>query len=109
MQYVFLVEAIARNSQNIVWKVSIDGERLENDRIRRVSTDKFYDIVTGEKDAFFKICMVLPKLIDEIINENKELQVGSDTVIDELREKNPDLLKALYILAFKEYEGFNKI
>lgn len=59
--------------------------------------DKFYDIVTGEKDAFFKICMVLPKLIDEIINENKELQVGSDTVIDELREKNPDLLKTLYI------------
>lgn len=53
--------------------------------------------------------MVLPKLIDEIINENKELQVGSDTVIDELREKNPDLLKTLYILAFKEYEGFNKI
>lgn len=105
----FLVEAIARNSQNIVWKVSIDGERLENDRIRRVSIDKFYDIVTGEKDAFFKICMVLPKLIDEIINENKELQVGSDTVIDELREKNPDLVKALYILAFKEYEGFNKI
>ena len=105
----FLVEAIARNSQNIVWKVSIDGERLENDRIRRASIDKFYDIVTGEKDAFFKICMVLPKLIDEIINENKELQVGSDTVIDELREKNPDLLKALYILAFNEYEGFNKI
>lgn len=105
----FLVEAIARNSQNIVWKVSIDGERLENDRIRRVSIDKFYDIVTGEKDAFFKIYMVLPKLIDEIINENKELQVGSDTVIDELREKNPDLLKALYILAFKEYEGLNKI
>ena len=105
----FLVEAIARNSQNIVWKASIDGERLENDRIRRVSIDKFYDIVTREKDAFFKICMVLPKLIDEIINENKELQVGSDTVIDELRGKNPDLLKTLYILAFKEYEGFNKI
>lgn len=83
----FLVEAIARNSQNIVWKVSVDGERLENDRIRRVSMDKFYDIVTRNQDAFFKICMELPKLVDEIIDENKELQVGSDTVIDELREK----------------------
>ena len=30
-------------------------------------------------------------------------------IIDELREKNPDLLKALYLLAFKEYEGFDKI
>ena len=53
--------------------------------------------------------MEIPKLIDEIIKENKELQVGSDTVVDELREKNPDLLKALYLLAFKEYEGFDKI
>lgn len=71
--------------------------------------DKFYEIVTGDKEAFYKICMELPKLIDEIIKENKELQVDLDTVVDELREKNPDLLKALYLLAFKEYEGFDKI
>lgn len=43
------------------------------------------------------------------MEEEQELQVGIDTVIDELRDKNPDLLKALYLLAFKEYEGFDKI
>ena len=105
----YLVEAIAKTSQNIVWKVSVDGERVENEKIRRVSLDKFYEIVTGDKEAFYKICMELPKIIDEIIKEHKELQVGSDTVIDELKEKNPDLLKALYLLAFKEYEGFEKL
>lgn len=105
----FLVEAIAKHSQNIVWKVKLDGENMENDKIRRVSMDKFYEIVTGDKEAFYKMCMILPELIEEIINENKELQVGSDTVVNELIEKNPDLLKALYLLAFKEYAGFNKI
>ena len=105
----FLVEAIAKTSQNIIWKVSVDKEKMENEKIRRVSLDKFYEIVTGDKEAFYKICMELPKLIDEIIEENRELQVGTDTVIDELREQNPDLLKALYLLAFKEYEGFDKI
>ena len=105
----FLVEAIAKTSQNIIWKVSVDKEKMENEKIRRVSLDKFYEIVTGDKEAFYKICMELPKLIDEIIKENRELQVGTDTVVDELREKNPDLLKALYLLAFKEYEGFDKI
>lgn len=105
----YLVEVIAKNSQNIVWKVSLDGERMENQRIRRVSMDKFYEIVTGDKEAFYKICMELPALIDEIIEENKELQVGSDTVVYGLREKNPDLLKALYLLAFKEYEGFKNL
>ena len=105
----YLVEAIAKTSQNIVWKVSVDGEKVENEKIRRVSLDKFYEVVTGDKEAFYKICMELPKIIDEIIKEHKELQVGSDTVIDELKEKNPDLLKALYLLAFKEYEGFEKL
>lgn len=105
----FLVEAIAKHSQNIVWRVKVDGDNIENDRIRRVSMDKFYEIVTGKKDSFYKLCMILPDLISEIINENKELQAGSDTVVNELKEKNPDLLKALYLLAFKEYEGFDKI
>ena len=105
----FLVEAIAKHSQNIVWKVKLDGENMENKKIRRVSMDKFYEIVTGDKDAFYKMCMILPELIEEIINENKELQVGSDTVVNELAEKNPDLLKALYLLAFREYAGFDKI
>ena len=105
----YLVEAIAKTSQNIVWKVSVDGERVENEKIRRVSLDKFYEIVTGDKEAFYKMCMELPKIIDEIREEQKELQVGSDTVIDELKEKNPDLLKALYLLAFKEYEGFENL
>lgn len=105
----FLVEVIAKNSQNIVWKVSVDGERVENQKIRRVSIDKFYEIVTGDREAFWKICTILPNLIDEIIEENRELQVGTDTVISELRRKNPDLLKSLYLLAFSEYEGFNKM
>lgn len=105
----FLVEAIAKHSQNIVWKVKLDGENMENKKIRRVSMDKFYEIVTGDKDAFYKMCMILPELIEEIINDNKELQVGSDTVVNELAEKNPDLLKALYLLAFREYAGFDKI
>ena len=105
----FLVEVIAKNSQNIVWKVSVDGERVENQKIRRVSIDKFYEIVTGDREAFWKIFTILPNMIDEIIEENRELQVGTDTVISELRRKNPDLLKSLYLLAFSEYEGFNKM
>lgn len=105
----YLVEVIAKNSQNIVWKLSLEGEKVENERIKRISIDKFYEIVTGDAQAFYKICMELPKIIDEIIEENKELQVEDDTAIAELKERNPDLLKSLYILAFNEYAGFDKL
>ena len=102
----YLVEIIAKRSQNIVWNVSLDYERVSNEHIKRVSIDKFYEEVTGDKDAFYKICKQLPIIIDEIISENNEFVVEDDTVISELRSTNPDILKSLYILAFSTYEGF---
>ena len=102
----YLVEIIAKRSQNIVWNVSLDYERVSNDHIKRVSIDKFYEEVTGDKDAFYKIRKQLPIIIDEIISENNEFVVEDDTVISELRSTNPDILKSLYMLAFSTYEGF---
>lgn len=102
----YLVEIIAKRSQNIVWNVSLDYERVSNEHIKRVSIDKFYEEVTGDKDAFYKICKQLPIIIDEIISENNEFVVEDDTVISELRSTNPDILKSMYILAFSTYEGF---
>jgi hypothetical protein len=39
-----LVEVIARKSQNIAWNVSLDGENVSNEQIRRVSIDRFYGV-----------------------------------------------------------------
>ena len=102
----YLVEIIAKRSQNIVWNVSLDYERVSNEHIKRVSIDKFYEEVTGDKDAFYKICKQLPIIIDEIISENNEFVVEDDTVISELLSTNHDILKSLYMLAFSTYEGF---
>lgn len=104
----YLVEIIAKKSQNIIWNVSLDYEKVSNEHIKRVSIDKFYEEVTGDKEAFYKICKQLPIIIDEIIAENDEFVVEDDTVISELRSKNPDILKSLYMLAFSTYEGFKE-
>jgi hypothetical protein len=48
----YLVEVIAKNSQNIVWQVSLDGTSTSHENIRRVSIDKFYEIVTGENITY---------------------------------------------------------
>ena len=37
-----------------------------------------------------------------------EYIIKDDTVISELRSKNPDILKSLYMLAFSTYEGFKE-
>lgn len=106
----YLVEVIAPKSRNVVWTKTLrDGTCVSNDKIRRVSIDKFYEIVTGKKDAFYRICKQIPLTIDKLIKEDAVLTAVEDTVITELKNKNPDLLKALYLLAFETYNGFDKL
>ena len=106
----FLVEAIAKKSQNITWQVSVDGTKQKHKRIRRVSMDEFYYTVTGEKEAFYKMCMVLPSVIENVIGNSDSISLPKDTVVDELNkiaeQKNGSFVLALYMLGFGTYIGF---
>lgn len=104
--FCYLVEVIATKSQNIEWKISVDGEKISSPNIRRVSIDQFYSEVTGDSLAFKKICDYLPEIIEEILTERTEFIPEADTVFNEIREINPDIHKSLYLLAFKTYLGF---
>lgn len=107
--YCYLVEVISPSSRNMPWSCSVDGCHVENDHIRRVSIDQFYKLVTGIDDAFYQICQQLPKTINKLVQSKSVPTVKPDTVIDELKQKNPDTLSALYLLAFETYEGFNML
>lgn len=112
-----LVEAIAKHSQNIKWTTKVDGKNVQHRLIRRVSMDQFYSIVTGDENAFYKMCMVLPEVINTVVNEEGAVTVPQDTVIQELRkvaglfENQPENLAmamAVYMLGFNTYLGFSK-
>ena len=100
-----LVEVIAKKSQQKNWTVSIDGRSFSHNRIQRVSLDKFYGIVFGDDEAFFRLCKALPTILDDVIKSDISVRL-QNTVYDELDKR--DFYKSLYLLAFKTYEGFNK-
>ncbi len=101
-----LVEVIAKKSQNEVWNIKLDKEQYSNDRIRRVSIDKFYDIVfEGYSQTFCKLCKKLPDILDDVVKEKSKTM---STVFDELNNFSPDIFKSLYLLAFKTYDGFDQ-
>lgn len=102
----YLVEVIAKHSQNIVWEGSFKGVHLSDNRIRRMSIDKFYEIVFNDKYAFYKLCKALPFILDDVVRETNTGKI-ENTVYDELRQISPETLKSLYLLAFSTYEGFN--
>lgn len=104
-----LVEVIAKASQNNKWTVTLDRKRYAHERIRRVSIDRFYEIVFEDKTAFFKLCTALPKILDDVLAEEDNQDTDTkNTVFQELNEISPNILKSLYLLAFKTYEGFEK-
>lgn len=111
----FLVEAIAKKSQNIKWTTKIDGKNVQHRLIRRVSMDQFYAILTGDEDAFYKMCMALPGVVNAVVNEEESVSVPHDTVVQELQEiaelygdQTNDLAMAMavYMLGFSTYKGF---
>ena len=113
----FLVEAIAKKSQNIKWETSVDGQRMGHRLIRRVSLDQFYALVTGQEDAFYQMCMTLPEVIQRVVEAGGNELVPHDTVMEELiaianenNLENRDLAiaMAIYMLGFSTYSGFTK-
>ncbi len=103
-----LVEVIAKKSQNIPWQISLDGESISHDKIRRVSIDKFYELVTGEKEGFKQLVEALPKVMDDVLEDIQQNGI-KNSVFQELQEIDSNMLKSLYLLSFKRYEGFDSI
>lgn len=103
-----LVEVIAAHSQNTAWEVSITKngfkEKFSHERIRRISIDKFYDIVFGDRTAFFKLCKALPAILDDVVSEDVSARLVN-SVYDEFG--TTDFYRSLYTLVFSTYEGFD--
>ncbi len=81
----FLVEAIAQHSQNIKWETTVDKVKVGHKLIRRVSIDEFYSLVTGQEDAFYQMCMILPKVIQKAVSNMETSLIPHDTVLEELQ------------------------
>ena len=111
----YLVEAIAKQSQDIQWRTSVDGSQVHHRLIRRCSIDQFYQIATGDPLAFYKICKQLPASIERVLSSSKAtVSTPNDTVFAELRklaglfggEDDLAISMAVYLLGFNTYEGF---
>lgn len=103
----YLVEVISKRSRDDAWKVSLDGKQHMHKKIRRMSMDKFYNLVFNDINAFYKLCKALPQIIEDVVHDNPGLALRN-SVYEELTQEHADILTSLYLLAFSTYEGFQK-
>lgn len=101
-----LVEVIATRSQDKKWEITVDGTRRSHKKIRRVSIDKFYELVFNDPLAFAKLCKALPVITDDVLASMGGKNV-KNSVLEELKAFSPDIEKSLFKLAFQTYDGFD--
>lgn len=72
--------------------------------------------MTGQEDALYQICMVVPSVIENVVSEGgDEVKIPHNTVLSELKavedrlgESNENLAMAMaiYLMGFSTYSGF---
>ncbi len=103
----YLVEIVAKTSQDIPWKLASSPLREDRqERLRRISIDRFYEIVTGDPTAFRDLCSVLGRVIDDILEEDPNV-VGENSVLKELKLEDGDVLRTIFKMSFGSYRGFD--
>lgn len=100
----YLVEVIAKCSQDIEWRISLNGQSHKHKKIRRISVDRFYELLTDEPQAFAQMIAWLPITIRRLIIVHTSTS-NAKHIIREL-EKSGSFFQGLYQQAFASYNGF---
>ena len=75
-------------SQESIWeysrKVNDETVKFSNPQVRRISGDKLYEMITGDKDALEKVCRAIPLAIKNIKEKEEDCISSEDlSTLDE--------------------------
>lgn len=96
-----------------LWEGSFNGKHYAHPRVRKISADRFYALVTGIPDAFYQLCTVLPQAIKDYLdklNNTTQGRIETTSVYDELNSRaqrnGKSLLEQIMSDNFSTYIGF---
>lgn len=112
----YLIEIVAKKSSDEVWKPTINEKTYEHPRIHKISADRFYELATGDKYAFYKLCKVLPKVAWDYLERNlalNELASTSDgnaykELVNNALEDQVGIFDEMFKYTLPEYHGFRR-
>lgn len=107
----YYVRIIDTTSRNEIWEFKRGTKKYRDSRIRRISGDKFYALITGDPKAFQKLVKTLPIAMSDYIESlhpNEVIKIEESQILKELDTKDSEnLFTELLSLNFKDYTGFN--
>jgi hypothetical protein len=111
----YWVQIIAKRSFNEQWSANFRGRIYNHPRVRKISGDKFYELLSGVDDALYKIYKALPIVISSVLQKrgittNLQSQVTAiQTITAKATTANRSLLDQLAVDNLSYYKGFDEL
>lgn len=107
----YWVQILAKGSFNEHWKGDINGKEYSHSRVFKISGDQFYELLTGNKTAFYDLYKILPKAIDDYLKSIKlEQSKSENSALEEIendtKTSNRSILNQITFENFSYYLGF---
>lgn len=88
----YYVRIIDSKSRNNIWSFTSRGTLYENENIYIISGDKFYELLTGDPNAFADLCSVLPLALRDYVNslpKENVIEQTDSTIVEEVESYYP--------------------
>lgn len=109
----YWIQIIAKRSIDELWEGNFNGTFYSHPRVRKISADRFYALVTGIPDAFYQLCNILPQATQDYLNSlnnNTQGTTESATVYSQIAESAQSngrtLIEQIMADNFSTYTGF---
>ncbi|HTN21188.1 MAG TPA: Eco47II family restriction endonuclease [Pelobium sp.] len=111
----YWVQILSTDSFDSLWAGIINGKEYSHSRVRKITGDKFYALLSGEEDALFKLYKVLPKATNDYLKSLKPEAVteAKNSALHEIKEHaekgKRSILDQITFENFFYYKGFDSL
>jgi hypothetical protein len=110
----YWVQLLAKSSFLENWTGEIKGEEKSHSRVFKISGDRFYSLLTGDENAFYKLYKVLPLAVPDYLNsiDTNALISANSALADisnESKESKRTILDQISFENYFYYPGFSDL
>lgn len=109
----YWVQVLSTDSFNEQWFSVINGKEYSHLRVRKISGDKFYELLTGDSDALFKTYKALQIAIPDYLSTINTTSSDDNDILNDISETatiaNRTLLNQISFDNYKYYLGFKSL
>lgn len=107
----YWVQILAKKSFVELWKGDINGKEYSHSRVFKISGDKFYQLLTGEREALYNLYKALPVAIEDYLNSlSVDATKNENSAMSEIsfvaKRSERTIIDQITLDNFKYYDGF---